>query len=53
MYGAGSQAAGGAGFLAYTGANAGWLVFAGVTLVFAGVALWQLARRRAKGAPRP
>lgn len=53
MYGTGTQTAGAGGVLAYTGTNAHWLVFAGVTLVFAGIALYQLARRRRQGAPRP
>jgi LPXTG-motif cell wall-anchored protein len=37
--------------LAATGLNTAWLVFAGITLIFMGVALFGLARRGGKVRP--
>ena len=51
MYGQTATAAGGAATLAYTGLDVAWYITAGVGLVFAGLALLQLARRSSKVRP--
>lgn len=53
MYGANSTmpAAGGAGVLAYTGFQSAWWLFAGLTMVFAGIAVIQLVKRPARHRP--
>jgi hypothetical protein len=52
MYGHNSATmAGGTAVLAYTGLNVAWQITAAVGLIFAGVALLQLTRRRGPARP--